>query len=178
VVMSVPELHKYKQHYARQDSNGKYGVWDSDFESMAKKTAIKQVLKYMPKAVEIQRAMINDSAVIELPTPKTSLEDANILQISEEPTEYRLPINAESQVIEEIEIKPNDSIVSKAKAKQVAKESMEMSSKKIETIRAIQAAPITGEEIEELVSMAQNASSQDELDIIIQNMQKQAGIVV
>jgi len=177
VVMSVPELHKYKQHYARQDSNGKYGVWDSDFESMAKKTAIKQVLKYMPKAVEIQRAMINDSAVIELPTPKTSLEDANILQISEEPTEYRLPINAESQVIEEIEIKPNDSIVTKANTKQVAKESMDLSSKKIEAIRAIQAAPLSGEEIENLVSLAQNASSQDELDIIIQNMQKQAGIV-
>ncbi len=85
VVMSVPELHRYKQHYSKPDKEGRYGVWDSDFEAMAKKTAIKQVLKYMPKAVEIQRAMLNDGAVIESSSVNNlSLDNATIHQITDE----------------------------------------------------------------------------------------------
>ena len=85
VVMSVPELHRYKQHYSKPDKEGRYGVWDSDFEAMAKKTAIKQVLKYMPKAVEIQRSMLNDGSVIETASVNNiSLDNATIHQITDE----------------------------------------------------------------------------------------------
>lgn len=90
-VMSVPELHKYKAQYSKPDKQGRHGVWDSDFESMAKKTAIKQVLKYMPKAVEIQRAMIVDSTATIINPTTMSLDTAQVMQItdeSDEPTGY------------------------------------------------------------------------------------------
>jgi recombination protein RecT len=85
VVMSVAELIRYKQHYSKPDQQGRYGVWDSDFEAMAKKTAIKQVLKYMPKAVEIQRAMVNDGAVVKVASvANLDLDRATITQLTDE----------------------------------------------------------------------------------------------
>lgn len=83
-VMSVPELQKYKTHYSKPDREGRYGVWDSNFEAMAKKTAIKQVLKYMPKAVELQKAIQMDSAAITINPSTMSLDTAQIVQITDE----------------------------------------------------------------------------------------------
>ena len=98
VVMSVPELHRYKQHYSKPDKEGRHGVWDSDFEAMAKKTAIKQVLKYMPKAVEIQRAMLNDGSVIETASVNNiSLDNATIHQITDESEPAPSQIETKSQ---------------------------------------------------------------------------------
>lgn len=85
VVMSTAELVKYKLHYSKPDQQGRYGVWDTDFEAMAKKTAIKQVLKYMPKAVEIQRALVNDGAVVQVSSvANLDLDHATITQLTDE----------------------------------------------------------------------------------------------
>jgi recombination protein RecT len=155
VVMSVAELHRYKSHYARVDQSGKYGVWDSDFEAMAKKTAIKQVLKYMPKAVEIQRAMINDSAIIEVKSTHTaSLENANINMITDESTGYELPKQQIIDVPSEPE-NPESSILDKTKVKSSKDDLLEATAKrKEEIINAIEASPLTGEEKEDLLEKA------------------------
>jgi len=85
VVMSTAELVRYKLHYCKPDQQGRYGVWDTDFEAMAKKTAIKQVLKYMPKAVEIQRALVNDGAVVQVSSvANLDLDRATITQLTDE----------------------------------------------------------------------------------------------
>ena len=84
-VMSTADLVRYKLHYSKPDQQGRYGVWDSDFEAMAKKTAIKQVLKYMPKAVEIQRALVNDGAVVQVASvANLDLDRATITQLTDE----------------------------------------------------------------------------------------------
>lgn len=44
--------------------NGIAGPWATDYEAMAKAKAIKQLAKYMPLSIEIQKAFITDEAVI------------------------------------------------------------------------------------------------------------------
>jgi len=167
VVMSVAELHRYKSHYARADQSGKYGVWDSDFEAMAKKTAIKQVLKYMPKAVEIQRAMLNDSAVIEVKsTHAASLENANINMITDETDTYQLPKQQVIDIPAEPD-KPESSILDKSKVKSPKDDLLESTTKrKTEIIDAIEASQLTGEEKEDWLEKANFAKNIVEIEHI------------
>lgn len=60
--MTVDEM---KAHGAKYSKTFKFGVWNSDFDSMALKTVTKLILsKYAPLSVEMQRAILNDQAVI------------------------------------------------------------------------------------------------------------------
>ena len=64
-VMSVEDINRHKAKY----SKAKNSPWDSEWESMAKKTVLKKVLKYAPLKTEFARAMATDEtttdAVIE-----------------------------------------------------------------------------------------------------------------
>lgn len=44
--------------------NGISGAWSTDYESMAKAKAIKQLSKYMPMSIEVQNAAVADEAII------------------------------------------------------------------------------------------------------------------
>lgn len=61
--MTVADVERWRDHYAKADKSGKRGVWDTDFDAMAKKTCIKQVLKYMPKSIEMINIMEADESV-------------------------------------------------------------------------------------------------------------------
>lgn len=66
-VMSWDSIMEHAKKYS-QSSNSSFSPWKTDPESMAKKTVLKKVLKYAPKAVEaatvIAEAISSDSAVI------------------------------------------------------------------------------------------------------------------
>lgn len=66
-VMSWESIMEHAKKYS-QSSNSSFSPWKTDPESMAKKTVLKKVLKYAPKAVEaatvIAEAISSDSAVI------------------------------------------------------------------------------------------------------------------
>lgn len=67
-VMSWEAIQKHAKKYSQSVKSGYSSPWTTDPESMAKKTVLKKVLKYAPKAVEnaelIAEAVNGDSAII------------------------------------------------------------------------------------------------------------------
>jgi recombination protein RecT len=63
--MSVEELNQHGLKYSQTFKKG-FGLWKDDFDAMASKTVLKQLLtKYAPLSVEMQKAVISDQATIE-----------------------------------------------------------------------------------------------------------------
>lgn len=62
LVMSVKDIEKIRDKYSKSKSNdGRvYGPWADEFDSMAKKTVIRQLIKYMPISIEIQKTVALD----------------------------------------------------------------------------------------------------------------------
>lgn len=62
VVMSREQIAKHRDQYS-QAAKGKYSPWTTDFDSMAKKTVLKQLLKYAPKSVEFAAQVAQDETI-------------------------------------------------------------------------------------------------------------------
>lgn len=58
-VMSIEDIEAHRQKY----SKAKNSPWNSDFDAMAKKTCLKQVLKYAPLSVEFRHDLDADETV-------------------------------------------------------------------------------------------------------------------
>lgn len=62
--MSIDQIKKHGSKYSKTFSK-QYGLWNTDFESMAIKTVTKLLLaKYGPMSIEMQKAVISDQGVI------------------------------------------------------------------------------------------------------------------
>ncbi|AUZ30163.1 MULTISPECIES: recombination protein RecT [Bacillus] len=63
-VMSVDQVNQVRDKFSKSQRNGEhFGPWADHYESMAKKTVIKQLVKYMPISVEIQNQITRDETV-------------------------------------------------------------------------------------------------------------------
>lgn len=60
VFMTHDEVMDHAKKFSKTFRNG---PWQSDFDAMAKKTVIKQLLKYAPLSIEMQRAVAGDETV-------------------------------------------------------------------------------------------------------------------
>ena len=60
--MSRDDVIQHAERFS-QGINSKYSPWTTDFESMAKKTAIKKLLKYAPLKTESLRAISSDETI-------------------------------------------------------------------------------------------------------------------
>lgn len=63
-VMSWDSIMEYAKKYSMAVQKGYSSPWNTNPEEMAKKTLLKKVLKYAPKAVEVAEAVAQDSAII------------------------------------------------------------------------------------------------------------------
>lgn len=68
IVMSKEDVEAHAARFSQAFKKGN-SPWQTDFESMAKKTCIKQLLKYAPINVELQREIAADETVKSLPAP-------------------------------------------------------------------------------------------------------------
>lgn len=68
-VMTWEQIEKHSKKYS-QSIKSDSSPWNTDPESMAKKTVLKKVLKYAPKTVEVAEAVNGDSAIINTKTIK------------------------------------------------------------------------------------------------------------
>ena len=60
VVMSKEDVLKYAHKYSKARSSS---PWQTDFDAMAKKTAIKQALKYAPLSTDLLKAVASDNTI-------------------------------------------------------------------------------------------------------------------
>lgn len=59
-VMSIDDVINHKKKFSKTSNNG---PWVSDFDAMAKKTVLKQLLKYAPKSVELANIIEADESI-------------------------------------------------------------------------------------------------------------------
>ena len=71
-VMSKPDIEAIK----KKSKSGNFGPWVTDFDEMAKKTAIRRLFKYLPTSIEMKKA-VSYEEISELP-------DANVIDLLEE----------------------------------------------------------------------------------------------
>jgi recombination protein RecT len=84
VVWSTKKIKAHALKFSQALKNGQQTPWKSDFDSMAKKTVLKDLLKYAPKSVEFAEQIENDDVVF-----KGIGEEAEIIEMEqvEQPTE-------------------------------------------------------------------------------------------
>lgn len=76
---------KYSQTYKRGG-----GIWSSDFDAMAKKTCLKQLLsKFGIMSIEMQRAQVFDQAVVKNDLIEENIDEADIEYVDNNPQEAR-----------------------------------------------------------------------------------------
>jgi recombination protein RecT len=84
VVMSHKEIEAHRDKYAKSKN---YGPWKDEFEGMAKKTVLRQLIKYLPISVE-QLGNFDEASGLEV---HQDLERANVIDMGEyvpTPTDY------------------------------------------------------------------------------------------
>ena len=80
--MTVEDAQKYGETYSKT-YNKPDSPWKTAFDSMAKKTCIRQVLKHAPSSTDVDTAISRDEKVLNL-DPGKQIEAGNIIDIDDE----------------------------------------------------------------------------------------------
>ena len=89
-VLSKEDIRRHAETYSQSFGSG-YSPWKTAFDEMAKKTAIKRVLKYAPIKTEFARALITDGTIRmdyssdleEATFEKVLIEEAKVVEMEE-----------------------------------------------------------------------------------------------
>jgi recombination protein RecT len=63
VVWSKTRIDKHSKKYSKAVQKGWTSPWETDYDSMAKKTVLKEVLKYAPKSIEFAKQLAADETI-------------------------------------------------------------------------------------------------------------------
>ncbi len=93
VVMSRQQIEKHRDKYSPSAKQGKFSPWNTDFDSMAKKTVLKQLLKYAPKSVEFAIQVAQDETIKnEIAEDMTEIQSIEVdYEIEEEQSSTEIP---------------------------------------------------------------------------------------
>lgn len=81
VTMTSEQCIKHAMIHSKSKKDGKLvGTWKDHFESMCKKTCIKEMAKYMPISIEVQEKLATDEAVLKL-RKDNGIESDNIFDV-------------------------------------------------------------------------------------------------
>lgn len=84
VVMSRRQIELHRDTYAPAVKQGRHSPWLTDFDSMAKKTVLKQLLKYAPKSVEFASALAADETIKrEIGDDMSAVETIDVTPVAE-----------------------------------------------------------------------------------------------
>lgn len=102
VVLSYEDVLRHAKRFSKSFNSG---PWKSDFDSMAMKTAIKQVLKYAPLSVEFKSAINYDEGFknIEIEDLENGVDVIDVPAEFAEPEEPEEVINEETGEIEKLQ---------------------------------------------------------------------------
>lgn len=95
-VMSVEDINTHRDKYSKASSES--SPWNKSWDSMAKKTVIKQALKYAPLKSEFVKAMVNEDVTLNF---KEELADTDEFVIPDEDSRYADAVEAEAEVVTE-----------------------------------------------------------------------------
>ena len=90
-VMSVEDIKNHSKKYSKA-AGSSYSPWSTNFDAMAKKTVIKQALKYAPIKTEFVRAVSTDETI------KTNIAE----DMAEEPDETVITVDSEENKTDDI----------------------------------------------------------------------------
>lgn len=106
-VMSREDIENHAKQFSQAYKQGRQSPWSSDFDSMAKKTVLKQLLKYAPLSAELGRGVAVDETVKSMPRVE-DLGEINILDLPNDDVEFEVEGMAdatEAAIVEEVEEK-------------------------------------------------------------------------
>lgn len=91
--MTIDELKKHGKNYSQTYKKG-FGLWNDNFDAMARKTVIKLLLsKGAPLSVEMQKAVITDQAVInDADTLDVDYSDNDMVKVDKEAERMQLMV--------------------------------------------------------------------------------------
>lgn len=101
--MSKEELEKHGKKYSQTYKRGS-GLWATDFDAMAKKTCLKQLLsKYGILSIEMQRAQTFDQAVVKNDLIEDNVDEAEVEYV-DSPDSSNVRRQAMKEAMEEAEV--------------------------------------------------------------------------
>ena len=97
-VMSREDVEQFAKQYSKAAGSG-YSPWNTNFDSMAKKTVLKQVLKYAPLKSDFVREIATDSTIKTTIQPNMAdLEDETVIDVTPaEDTPPEVPFDGPTQ---------------------------------------------------------------------------------